>query len=767
MADQAIPSAGVIEREAEQGFDLRERLSFVWRHWKFIFAVTVLALVVGAVFLLQVTPLYTATTQILIDLQAQRPPGGGAPVADINPDVATLENQMAIIGSTAFLRRVVEKENLAPEPALASPPPEITQPREPSFLQSILPDFLSSLLSHVQSLMGDSPAKETAPGAGEPGVRVGTDLIPQAELNAIEALKGSLSVSHDARSGDVITITFTSADPLRAAQLANDIANAYLVDKLDTRFEAARRATAWLRDRLAGLRQEVEDSEKAVATFRAEHGLIQAGNVTLNQQQLSELNAKLIDAKADLAQKKALVDQLNALAAKGGGLLGMPEISGAGALPTLRQQAADLSAKEAELLAHYGPSHPFVVNLRAQLRDVEASIATETQRLAAAIRNQFALAQARVASLEESLRQATGQTTLDDETAIRLRELERTALVNKTLFEDFLKEAKVTQEQSTFEPQDVRVITPALPSNMPSSPRTMRFMTVTLFIGLFFGIGGALAKEKLKSGFITPKQLEDLLGLPLLASVNHLTARNLRTDATAAHVFDLPNAKPLSSFSEAIRSLRSGIRMTDVDHPPKIIQVTSAVPREGKTTIALSLAASAAAANLKVLVIDADLRHPSATRAFGLEGEAGVVDLLLAEAELPDVVRFHERGGYWVLGAGKKSQNPSDLLGSDRMKTMVAAFKEAYDLVVIDTPPVGPVIDPVVVSHLSDKIVIVVRWSSTARELVKRCVDQLSGHPKVAGAVFNQVNERQAKKYGRHAYSYYYRSRYYQSYYAE
>jgi succinoglycan biosynthesis transport protein ExoP len=120
-----------------------------------------------------------------------------------------------------------------------------------------------------------------------------------------------------------------------------------------------------------------------------------------------------------------------------------------------------------------------------------------------------------------------------------------------------------------------------------------------------------------------------------------------------------------------------------------------------------------------------------------------------------------------VLGAGSKNQNPSDLLGSDRMKAIIASFREAYDLVVIDSPPVGPVIDAVVVSHLSDKVVIVVRWSATARELVKQSVDQLSGHPKVAGAVFNQVNERQAKKYGKHAYSYYYRSRYYESYYAE
>jgi Mrp family chromosome partitioning ATPase len=148
-----------------------------------------------------------------------------------------------------------------------------------------------------------------------------------------------------------------------------------------------------------------------------------------------------------------------------------------------------------------------------------------------------------------------------------------------------------------------------------------------------------------------------------------------------------------------------------------------------------------------------------------LQKEPGLVDLLVGEVSVEDVVKFDETRGYWTLGAGNKTQNPTDLLGSERMKAIVARFTEAYDLVVIDTPPTGPVVDPVVVSHLSDKIVLVVRWGATARELVKRCVDQLSGHRKIAGIAFNQVDDRQAQKYGKHAYSYYYGSRYYKDYY--
>jgi capsular exopolysaccharide synthesis family protein len=594
---------------------------------------------------------------------------------------------------------------------------------------------------------------------------VGSDAIPTNEIAAINSIAGSLKVSRVAQQGYVVSISITSPDPVRAAQLANAVSDAYLVDKLDTRFEAAKRASAWLSDRLVGLREQLRQSEEAVEQFRAEHGLVQSGNITLNQQQLSELNGKLIDARADLAQKKARLDLVSSLQAKGSNLQNMPDIANAGALPTLRQQASALSAQEADLLARYGASHPLVVNIRAQERDVERTISTEVQRLAASVRSDYELAQARVASLEKSLQQATGQTNTDEATAIRMRELERTAAVNKTLFEDFLKQAKITEEQATFEPQDVRVITPAFTPTAPSYPEVTRGMVVSLFIGLFIGVGGALTKEKLDTGFTTPKQIEDLMRLPVLTSVSEVKPRELRVNGSTVPIYNYPIAKPLSRYGESIRSLRSGIHMTDVDHPPKVIQITSAVPREGKTTIGLSLAASAASAKLKVLFIDADLRHPTATRIFGLQKEVGLVDLLLGEASMEDVIRFREKEGYWVLAAGSKTQNPADLLESERMKSMVAGFKEAYDFVVLDTSPIGPVIDAVVVAQLSDKIVIVVRWGATARELVKECVGKISEPRKIAGVAFNRVNEHLAQKYGKYGYSYYYGNRYYNKYY--
>jgi polysaccharide biosynthesis transport protein len=748
MLDQPTPPSSVEASEFRSRLDLHQILGFLWRQWKFIAAITALVLVIGSTVLMRLTPLYTATTQVLLERQREKAPGVEAILATADPDAAMVEGEMAILRSSVFLRRVVEREHLVAD-------------REPASSDSQSSQENSSIFESVRSLLPWFAAQGAEPATAEP--RSPSD----EEIQAIEELKGSVSVSRAARLGFVLGVSVTSPDPARAAALANAIADAYLVDKLDARFDAAKRASAWLNDRIGELRKQLRDAEEAVTQFRTAHDLFQNGNITLNQQQLSELNAKLVEARADAAQKKARVDLLNSLQAKGSGFGNMPDFGSGGTLATLHQQESALSQQEADLIARYGAPHPLVVNIRAQQRDLERSIAAETQRLAAAVRNDYSLAQSRVASLEKSLREATGQTGIDDATAIRLRELERTAAVNKTLFEDFLQRAKVTEEQATFEPREVRVITPALPPSTPSYPRKTLYLSATLLIGLLLGVSGAVAKEMLDTSFTTTKQIEDILGLPVLASVSRLTNRELVVDGGILPLYDYPGVKPLSRFGESIRALRSGIHMTDVDHPPKVIQFTSAVPREGKTTIAMSVARSGATSNLKVLYIDADLRHPSTSRIFDLQQKSGLVDLLLGETNADDAIRFQEKAGYWVLASGSDTQTPTDLLSSERMKSLIASLRGTYDLIVIDTPPSGPVIDPVIVSHLADKVVLVIRWGATARELVKQCAQQLSGHKKIAGVALNLVNDRHAQKYGRDGYSYYYATRYYKNYYAD
>ena len=203
--------------------------------------------------------------------------------------------------------------------------------------------------------------------------------------------------------------------------------------------------------------------------------------------------------------------------------------------------------------------------------------------------------------------------------------------------------------------------------------------------------------------------------------------------------------------------------MSDVDQPPKVIHVTSARPGEGKTTIAMSLAISAAFAGLKVILVDADLRHPSASRFFKLEQEKGLVDLLTGAASVDSVLQFYKDLKLAILPAGSKSLNPSDVLGSERMKGLIARLREGFDYVVLDTPPVGPVVDPIILANLADKTVFVIQWASTPRELVEKSIQQVSMHKRVAGVVFNSVNQDRARKYGGE----YYYGKSYERYYSD
>ncbi|MEG6508888.1 polysaccharide biosynthesis tyrosine autokinase [Methyloligella sp. 2.7D] len=717
---------------ATDRLDIREVYDFFLRRWRFIAGTTGIVLLLALVVISSIPARYTAAAQILLDPPERSALGGQSALSDIALDTAMVDSQVALIKSHSLLRRVVEKETLIDDPEFGS--------------SAGKPGFFASLFSSADEKA--DPSRDR-----------------MAQVASTGKLANAVDVARQGRTY-ILKIAVTSKSPKRAADLANAVADAYIVDQLEASYEAAKRSSAWLNERLQTIREQLRKSERAVETFRTEHHLVATNTGTINEQQLSEINAKLVSARAEAAESRAKWEQANRLLEGGGKLDSVPDVVKSPVIASLRQQEAEVSAREADLVTKYGDRHPLVVNVRAEQAAIRNQIDAEVHRIIDNLKNNYEVARSREQSLQQSLRELTGETGLDNASSIRLRELEREAAANKTLYEQFLSRAKVTEEEKSYQAQGSRIISAATPPGGPSYPNKRLFLAVAMLLGVGLGAGGAFLLELFNPGFTSPRQLEEQLHLPVLSSIAFLDDTDLEWQGRNLTPQQLCLAKPFSRFSESIRYLRTGIEMADIDNPPKLVMVTSAMPGEGKTTIATALAFSAAAGGSRVLLVDCDLRRPSLTKSFSLEKTPGLVDYLMQQVELQRVVhKYRDAGGVCVIGSGAtKTSNPPDLLNSVRMKETIASFAEFYDLVIFDTPPVGPVIDSVIVSRMVDKVVLVTRWGSTPRDMVGEALKKLAKEKKIAGLALNMIDESQAARYGRHAY---YGTSYYQKYYTQ
>lgn len=721
-------------RSEEGGrFDLHHAVDFLLRRWPLMLMVAASVLASAFVIYLTITPTYTSTAEVLLDSSSRVGLG-----EDLSPlgEKTLIDDQIAIITSVNFLKRVVDHEKLNDDDEFGKP--EL------------------SILTRLKRLvgLGAVPVPVAAPQATS-----GEDVDP-ATRGTIGRLKLAMTIARKPRSS-IITIAVTSESRDKAARIANAIADAYITDQLESRFDAARRASSWLTERLQSLRDALRSSEEAVVKFRSENNLVSVGSKTLNEQQLSEVNAELVQIQTEAAAKKAKYEQARELVEGGGKVDSIPDVIKSAVISDLRGRLAAVSAREADLVSRYGERHPLVVNVRAERREVERLINTEIQRIIVNLKNDYDVAQTRADAMEANVAAASGQAGTESTLTIRLRELERDAQANRTLYETFLTQAKLTSERSEVNIQDARIITPALPAGAPSAPNRSLFLGAGAALGLIVGFGVALLLDLLNSGFTSPRQVEEQTGLPVLSSVEWADFPEMEAGG-AVPVLKFLVEKPLSRFSESIRSLRAGVQMSDVDNPPQVVEITSASPGEGKTSLAISLAVSAATSGKRVLLIDCDLRRPSISQQFGLTDRPGLVELLAQTASAEGILHRDKLSGVYVLGSGAKTQSPPDLLGSARMQHLIDQLRQSFDLIIVDAPPVGPVVDAAVLASVADKVVFVVRWGVTAREFVRHSLERIPGDRKVCGIAFNMVDLRRTPRYGRYSY---YSSAYYKKYY--
>lgn len=723
-AAPALPAAAPIEPE---GLNLAALLGALRRRRGVLIACVLLFPVIALVAAKSLTPRYTAATTVMFEPTEYAARELQSILRDESTTDAVLASQVEIVRSLSVARRIVRRFGLTEREEFAwwladrrrtEGWAHRLQERAAEAAARISPDLAEAITPR--------PAAEVPPG----------DL---AEIQAAESVLGRLAVQV-VRNSRVLQIRFTSEDPQLAAAAANLAAELYIADQLDAKFDAVRRANDWLDGRIAQLRQEVSRNEAQIAELRAASGLTRGVNAGLQTEQISRITQDLIEARNTLAGAEA---RLAAVRGAGGGA-GADMTALASANLVAQRAARDEAQRELNRLsAVLGSGHPDVRAAAGRLGAAERAVAAETSRVAQALDAEARTARARVASLETSLREQEERLNRTQGAEIRINALERETEAARSLLRAVLERSQTTVSQTAIEKPDGRILSPATVPGVPSFPRPMLFVAAATALGLLFGLLLVWFLEQADSTLRSGDEVRAALGLPCLALVPML-----RRGILGRHrVEDYVARKPLSPFSEAMRTLRASLWLGS--DPPRVVLVTAARPGEGKTTTAVALARSAAMNGERVLLVDCDIRQPAVGRLLRMEGAPGVTDLLLGQAGYEQIVRRDHLTALDWIPAGAAEIHSLGLFMSEAMAGLLDRVRREYDLVVLDAPPALAMADARVVARLADATLLCVKWRDTPRSVVRNSLALLEdAKARIVGAALTQVDAKTHRRSG-------------------
>lgn len=605
-----------------------------------------------------------------------------------------------------------------------------------------------------------------------------------ARANAVLAgFKSHLSVLLEPNTR-IIDVHFRSPNKELAARVVNTLANTYIEQNFKTRFESTMQASDWLSRQLVDLQMKVETSQEKLVRYQKEHQILGTDdkqNITTSK--LEELNKELTQAESERMEKEALyrlaesgdTDSAASVAA-GAATPGRTSPGTSPLLDKLQAQKADLKIQAAQLSTQFGPAYPKVAQLNNQLQEVDRQIQVEMKKVTAHLRGDYQAALDRENLLRAALGEQEQQQNKLNESAIEYSFLKRDFETNRTLYEGLLQKLKEAGVTAGLRSNNIREVDIARTPAGPAEPNIPRNLSFAFVLGLTSGIGLAFLLEGMDNTVRTPEQAQLISGLPSLGLIPMGSKSSAEGGVKRALVLNgakegkeavelITQSRPQSQMAESYRALRTSLLLTSLGAPPKTILITSALPREGKTTTSINTAIVLAQKGTRVLLIDADLRRPSIHKTLGLGARVGLSNVLTGGATVQQAtVRSSLMPNLYILPAGTPPPNPAELMASTQMVDLLAELREQYDHVVVDTPPTLSVTDAVVISTKADAVVLVIRSSQTTKPALRRARDILMQvNARVAGVLLNAVNLDSADYY----YYYEYQGKYGQRYYDE
>ena len=755
MNQRSLPLGRPIPRELEQSepfIDLDRLLAAILRHVKAIVVFTLAFLALGAVYLVVTTPVYTSMTQILLDDTLSRYAEDAQESPQNSQQVDTrIASAVEILKSGTLAERVVAEAKLQDNDTVLNPP--VTP-------ASVVKSWIKSITSAFSVA---TPVSEDAARNGR-------------EKKAAAMLQQAVTVERVARSA-VVAVSYTSPDPQLAAKVAKTYADAYLSDQLGANFDASERASVWLQERLSDLAQRAQTASMEVEAYKRANNLTSTRGELMSEQQLSDLNSQLIIAQADVASTAARYNQFKAILEKGpenaveNATLSSKEMDGS-VIQNLKERYLAVSKREDDISKAFGADHPQAVSLRAEKTDLSGQIYRELQQLTASSGNEYQVAQSREKSLRESIDNVAGKNSDNNDALVHLRELEQKAGALKAVYETYLSRYEQASQQRSFPIAKARIISEAGVPVSPSSPKKAMTLALSAVLGLMFGSAYAFFREMQERSFRLSNDVRSVLGhkslgyLPIVGKKPQ-PKRTLKEALFAPKQEPQPEAEtlplermtrvawdaPRSVFAETLRHAKHACEAMLRQRPTKVIGVVSSAPNEGKTTVAANFAIQLAASGRRTLLIDADLRNPGLSRMFNPPPKTGLMEALAGELSWMQAIKVDQKTKLAVLPITPrevKSREPfsNETLSSPEMADLIESARQAFDYVIVDLAPLGPVVDAKMFAPHVDGFLFVIEWGKTPTRLVKDLLDaEPEINTKILGVILNKTDMAELPKY--------------------
>jgi len=725
LSGRAFP---IEQDRTEDEIDLRLYWA-IFRKRKFqIIRLTLLIGLLAALVSYSLTPIYRSTTALLIESSAAKIVSIEEVYGLAGANREYFQTQLEIMKSRAIAQRVVNQLQLIKHPEYD---PSLERPG-PLGIHWNWREWLPA--SWLPEKSEPSPA--------------------QLQESVLNRFLGNLEIDLQ-RNSQLVHISFKSADPELAAKVPNVLADVYIENDLEARLQMTQKASDWLTGRLAGLRQNLEKSERTLQDYLEKHGLVDvAGVKTIAAAQIGEITKSLTEAQSRLSQASSAYRQVQGVKARN--YESTPAVLSHPLVQTLKGTELQLERRVAELAQQYGEKHPKMAAAQTELDSARANTMRQIRLVIDGIQKDYEAARSTVATLQASLREAESKVQNIGGKEYGLEALKRDVESNRQLYQLFLTRFKETDVSQTNQSTVGRVVDPAVVSSAPAKPKKNLIVAIALVLGLMFSTMLAFLLEHLDNTLKTSEDVEQKLGMTLLGVLP--TLKVSKKERYKPQRMFLEDEK--SQFAESIRTIRTGIMLSSLDSPHKILVVTSSVPGEGKTTFSVNQA-FALGQMKKTLLLDADMRRPSIHKVFGFtEHLPGLSELAVGSKSLAECIHPMEEAKIDLLPAGLVPPNPLELLSSKRFQEILALLAEQYEQIVIDGPPIHAVSDALILSRYASALVYVVKADHTPYQIVQAGLKRLQQvNAPVLGVVLNQVNLNKAPEYY-DKYSYYHQAYY-------